>query len=108
MKQKNGQLRLTTKSINGRYTIQIEDNGCGIPPAKLKHIFTPYFTGKKDGLGIGLSATHDIFKANKIKVRVESEEGIRTRFTLSFVKERPDLFTNKMNYDTVGSNLLLS
>jgi len=107
MKQKNGQLRLTTKSINGRYTIQIEDNGCGIPAEKLKHIFTPFFTGKKDGLGIGLSATHDIFKANKIKVRVESEVGISTRFTLSFVKERPPFFLNKMNFDAAGGSLLL-
>jgi len=86
MEGKNGQLRISTTTVNDKCVLKIEDNGCGISNENLQLIFTPYFTRKKNGLGIGLSATLAILKANKVKVEVESEEGRGTRFILSFPK----------------------
>jgi signal transduction histidine kinase len=81
-----GELKLTTKSIDGKYIIQIEDNGCGISKSHLKHIFKPFFTKKPGGLGIGLATTYYILRSNRIGVKVESEEGKGTCFTLLFDK----------------------
>jgi C4-dicarboxylate-specific signal transduction histidine kinase len=88
MKKQNGRLMLTTKLTDGRYSIQIEDNGCGIDTESVKHIFKPYFTSKEDGLGIGLAAVQNILKANKVRINVESEKGTGTKFTLAFAKRR--------------------
>jgi len=79
-----GELKLVTKSIEGRYVMQIEDNGCGISKENLTNIFKPYFTNKAGGLGIGLATTHSILRSNNVGVNVESEEGQGTRFILTF------------------------
>lgn len=81
-----GQLKISTTTVNDKCVLEIEDNGCGISHENLQLIFTPYFTRKKNGLGIGLSATLAILKSNKVKLEVESEEGRGTRFILSFPK----------------------
>lgn len=91
----NGQLILTTRFIGGNYTIQVEDDGCGISAENLKQIFLPYYTNKKNGLGIGLAATQDIFKSNKITVNVESIEGFGTKFIMSFPRQRTIFLVSK-------------
>jgi signal transduction histidine kinase len=84
MAAENGQLKLVTKSINGRWVIEIEDNGTGISKKNLKTIFKPYFTDKPGGMGLGLSTTLDILHSNHASADVESEVGKGTRFILSF------------------------
>lgn len=79
-----GKLTLTTISSDKNYIVEIEDNGCGISQEDLKNIFTPFFTKKTSGLGIGLSASADIFKKNSVTVHVESKETEGTRFILTF------------------------
>lgn len=86
MKDQPGVLKLVTTSIDGSYNLVIEDNGCGINPGDMEHIFKPFFTRKKEGLGIGLATTYEILKANNVKVAVESEEGRGTKFILSFIR----------------------
>jgi signal transduction histidine kinase len=85
---KNGEMIVDTEYLQSRFSIHISDNGCGIPAANLEHIFKPYFTSKVGGLGIGLAASLDILRASKVIVRVESEEEVGTKFTLSFPKQR--------------------
>ena len=101
MKKENSLLKVVTHYLDGRYIIQVEDNGCGICEANLKHIFKPYYSSKKNGLGIGLAATKDILKANKVRVHVESEPGVGTKFTLSFPVESP-VFPSEMIGNTQG------
>jgi len=84
MPSQNGQLKLVTGVINGKWVIQIEDNGTGISKKNLENIFKPYFTNKPGGMGLGLSATRDILLSNHAGVEVQSEEGKGTRFILSF------------------------
>lgn len=84
MSPENGKLKLITKSINGKCVIEIEDNGIGISKENLKNIFKPYFSNKLGGMGLGLSSTLDILHSNNARVEVHSEEGIGTRFILSF------------------------
>lgn len=55
--------------------IRIRDNGCGISPDNLKHIFNPFFTTKPYGTGLGLSIVYQIVKENEGLIHYESEEG---------------------------------
>ena len=89
MASEGGKLRLVTKSIHGKYVVRIEDNGCGISKENLKNIFTPYFTNKSGGLGLGLAATYDILQSNRVGVFVASKEGVGTRFVLLLDKNYP-------------------
>jgi signal transduction histidine kinase len=59
-------LTVRTQSKNGTITIEIEDNGPGIPDEIKDKILQPFFTTKKgtQGTGLGLSITHDIVKAH--------------------------------------------
>ena len=84
MEAQDGILKLTVKQVNSKCIIEIEDNGAGISMANLQHIFKPYFTRKPSGMGLGLSTTMETLLANQARVAVQSEEGVGTRFILSF------------------------
>ena len=58
----------------GKYIrISITDEGCGIPKAIQDEIFTPFFTTKIDGNGLGLSSVFYIIDKHKGKVEVDSD-----------------------------------
>ncbi|QNM86969.1 HAMP domain-containing histidine kinase [Polaribacter pectinis] len=75
----------TTKE---NFTISIKDNGIGIPKKQQQFLFDKFYrVGNKEvhnvkGLGLGLYYTHQIIKAHKGDVFVESEENIGTTFTI--------------------------
>lgn len=52
--------------------IEISDTGCGIKQEDLKHIFTPFFTTRAQGTGLGLTITHRIIREHKGRIDVES------------------------------------
>ncbi len=64
--------------------IDIRDSGIGIPKANLKKLFTPFFTTKEKGkgVGLGLSVVHGIIGKHKGKIEVESEENKGTTFSI--------------------------
>jgi signal transduction histidine kinase len=84
MPSEKAHLKLVTKLLNGKCVVEIDDNGSGISKENLKKIFTPYFTTKPSGIGLGLSSSLDILRANHFHVDVQSEVGSGTRFILSF------------------------
>lgn len=73
---------------NGKVRIVVEDRGPGIEPAELRHIFEPFYRGKKavddqiHGTGLGLSLVKRIVEAHSGKVSAESTPGKGTRFIL--------------------------
>jgi len=82
----NGRLKLITRSVNNNCILEIQDNGVGIGKEDLKKIFTPYFTNKPGGMGLGLSTTLEILRSNHVIVDVRSEPGKGTSFILTFDK----------------------
>lgn len=70
----------------GEYVkISVSDNGCGIGNATRQRIFEPFFTTKGDrGTGLGLSQVYSFVKRNKGNIKVYSEEGRGTEFTMYF------------------------
>ena len=64
--------------------IEVSDNGCGMTPEQLEHIFDPYFTTKAKGTGLGLAIVHKIVEAHGGRIHVESEAGQGSTFVLLF------------------------
>jgi two-component system, NtrC family, sensor kinase len=73
-------LNVRTKKHKNTITIEIEDNGPGIPDDIKEKILQPFFTTKKgtEGTGLGLSITHDIVKAHGGELKVESPPSSNT------------------------------
>ena len=64
--------------------IWVGDNGRGIPEDVLAKIFIPFFTTRPAGSGIGLSLSRQIMRLHGGSIRVKSEPGAQTVFTLLF------------------------
>jgi signal transduction histidine kinase len=73
---------VSTKKINGKVEIKVEDNGNGIPQKILDKIFQPFFTTRPtgQGTGLGLSLSYDIIKAHSGEIKVETKEGEGSEF----------------------------
>jgi signal transduction histidine kinase len=80
----SGILEIQTQLLHDNIMISIADNGKGIPKHNLNKLFDPFFTGKKGGMGLGLTSTHTIIKSHNGDINVESEVGIGTKFTVIF------------------------
>jgi len=70
-------LTVRTKSDGKNITLEIEDNGPGIPEEMRDKILQPFFTTKKgtEGTGLGLSITNDIVKAHGGELKIKTEAG---------------------------------
>jgi len=68
--------------LNGEsgFEICIEDNGIGIKPESMDRIFTPFFSEKRHGTGLGLTNVKRIVEAHKGRLLVQSEPGNGARF----------------------------
>jgi signal transduction histidine kinase len=67
-----------------RLRIEVGDNGPGVPEELLPHIFTPFFTTKKGGRGIGLALVRQLVHGNGGTVRHVRPVTGGARFVLSF------------------------
>jgi two-component system nitrogen regulation sensor histidine kinase NtrY len=62
--------------------VVIEDSGPGIPQSVRSNLFTPFFTTKKNGQGIGLTLIQEILDQHKFEFSLESHVGGPTQFTI--------------------------
>jgi PAS domain S-box-containing protein len=67
--------------------VNISDTGVGIRPQDLNKIFSPFYTTKPKGVGLGLSVSQQILKEHKGKAGVESVLGEGTTFSISLPVE---------------------
>jgi putative PEP-CTERM system histidine kinase len=76
-----GEIHITTDTIDGWVVLAVRDNGCGIPKAFMQRsLFHPFQTTKSQGLGIGLFHSKMIVEAHHGRIEVESEEGEGSTF----------------------------
>jgi two-component system sensor histidine kinase HydH len=85
---KGGKLQIAAKagSSDGRpgVEVQVEDNGPGIPAELREQVFNPFFTTKKEGVGLGLSIVSKIVDDHQGWIRISSPEGQGACFRLFF------------------------
>jgi len=86
MEKDKGELCVVVNEARDKYRVFIKDNGKGIPKEHLSKIFEPFFTMKKNGLGLGLSAAYGIFQSHKASMHVESVLNNGTTFIMDFDK----------------------
>ncbi|MCF6281663.1 MAG: ATP-binding protein [Candidatus Polarisedimenticolaceae bacterium] len=84
MEGKRGQITVASNVSGDTITVQIIDNGKGIPEERLSKIFEPFFTTHEvgGGTGLGLTVSHDIITAHGGTLEVESQVGTGTTFTI--------------------------
>lgn len=62
--------------------VEIADDGPGIPAEDLENIWTPFFSTKSTGTGLGLAICHKIVAEHRGMIKVESDAGHGTKFTV--------------------------
>ncbi len=72
------------ESLKNTVRIDIQDTGVGIPQENLSKLFTPFFTTKEKGkgVGLGLPVVHGIIERHNGKIEVESELNVGTTFSI--------------------------
>ena len=75
---------VSTKRLNDKIEIHVQDNGMGISNSIQDKIFQPFFTTKPtgQGTGLGLSLSYDIVKAHSGELTMESREGAGAAFRI--------------------------
>lgn len=77
------------KALPSAVQIAVKDNGCGIHPEDLHHIFKRFYRSRfskdKQGIGLGLPLAKAIVEAHNGTIEVDSESGIGTTFTMNFL-----------------------
>ncbi len=70
----NGVLRISTCNDGGQVIIKIEDTGTGIPEKAIPEIFTPFYTTKADGTGLGLSYSEKLVKGMRGQIDLSNRD----------------------------------
>jgi PAS domain S-box-containing protein len=83
-----GELSILLVCNDENAILDITDNGCGIPPENLSKLFEPFFTSKRNGIGLGLASTLNILQAHNASVEVKSKVKAGTSFVLTFNHEK--------------------
>jgi len=101
----NGKIVVKTRSFikpDSEPYIQIEfaDNGCGIAPEYLEDIFTPFFTTKEKGSGLGLSISNQIIQDHKGYIDVESQLNKGTSFFINLPISQDHLKRRQSDFES--------
>jgi signal transduction histidine kinase/PAS domain-containing protein len=79
-----GALEVHIAKADDGFRIDVRDNGPGIPPEKLAHVFDPFFTSKQEGMGtgLGLSIVRSLIQKMGARIEVSSTVGKGTEFRI--------------------------
>lgn len=79
-----GMIWLSSEKSKDGIVLKIQDNGMGIPTESLGRLFEPYYTTKRNGMGLGMVATLNILQSHNATIEVKSEVGKGTTFSILF------------------------
>ena len=86
--KKAGEIKIATRDLGKDISLEIEDNGIGIPAENLPKVFDPFFTTKDvgKGTGLGLSIVQGIIQKFGGKIDIKSRVGAGTSILIRFPK----------------------
>lgn len=77
-----GRLVIEARRADAAVAVAIRDSGTGIPPESLSRIMEPLYSTKARGLGLGLAIARSILEKNQGSLRVTSQVGLGSTFTV--------------------------
>ena len=80
--ENGGRLKVSSKKKNGFVEVVFKDTGVGIPKESMEKLFTPFFTTKAKGMGMGLAICKKFVESHGGSIEIESEEGIGSTLTI--------------------------
>lgn len=83
VEEDSGRIYIRLKKDNENAIIEITDNGSGISEENIPKLFEPYYTSKRNGIGLGLASTLNIIQAHNGSIEVSSEINKSTNFTIT-------------------------
>jgi two-component system sensor histidine kinase PilS (NtrC family) len=83
-----GAILLRIQVEPGAVQVQVQDEGVGIAPDVLEHIFDPFYTTKPEGTGLGLAQAHRIVEEHGGTLEVDSTLDVGTTFTVRLPRAR--------------------
>ncbi len=91
LSESGGEILLTARHEDSRICVSIEDDGPGVSPAILPHLFDPYFSAKSGGTGLGLAIAKKIVEEHGGSIAAENRAtgGFRVRFDLPLHRPAP-------------------
>lgn len=81
---RGGVIKAATTENGDSVYLNITDTGCGISEEYIERVFDRFFTTKVDGAGMGLPFVKHIIEEHYGDIKIESEKGIGTKFTIKF------------------------
>ncbi|HEX8701575.1 MAG TPA: ATP-binding protein [Myxococcaceae bacterium] len=82
--EERGVISIRTWRDGDEVAVEISDTGKGMTPETLAKLATPFFTTKREGMGLGLYTSYGIISSLKGRIEVRSEPGQGTAFTIRF------------------------
>lgn len=82
--EQDGTIRIVLKEENQKPILVVQDTGKGISRETEGHLFTPFYTTKADGVGIGLTLVTEVLNNHGFDFSLESPPGKPTSFTIWF------------------------
>ncbi len=99
--KEKGTIRITTFEKNKKVHIVFKDSGIGISKTNLRKVFDPGFTtkGRGVGAGLGLSICYQIIQDHRGEIKVESELGKGTTFTIALPADLEEILEQEKNQE---------
>ena len=85
-----GEVTLRTHMDATHVSVEVSDNGPGVPDEHREHIFEPFFTTRENGVGLGLTVVQQIVHVHHGQITLQSNDGHGACFALRFPRSRAE------------------
>jgi signal transduction histidine kinase len=92
-----GSIKLCVKNNNKFLSIEVSDNGRGIPETELAYVFDPFYTTKAVGVGMGLAKVSRIVQEHNGSLAIHSQPGLGTTVEMTLGRETTEHRTPHSN-----------
>ena len=99
-----GQIGIDARLEDEYISVKISDNGVGIPPDELKHLFQPFHTTKPNGQGLGLFAAKHILEMHRGSVEIQSSKGSGSTVIIKWPVAGPEEAVNPFEEEPSAVN----